>query len=69
MRNGLFSVGYVRRMMMIPPHTKTKANNVPMLVASPKIRIGTNAASPPVTPMNNKLDRQGVRNFRMDVAK
>jgi hypothetical protein len=50
-------------MIIMPPHTSTNANSVPMLVASPRIRIGANAASNPVAAMNSRFERQGVRNL------
>ena len=49
-------------MMMMPAHTITNANMVPMLVIFPTTAIGANAANSDTNTIRIRLQRHGVRN-------
>src|ERR1039458_2506026 len=48
---------------MMPMHTITKANSVPMLVMCPSFEIGRKPEKSETNAMKIRLQRQGVRNF------
>jgi hypothetical protein len=50
-------------MIITPIQTRMKANKVPILVISPTIRAGTNAANMLTNSMKRKLFLAGVLNF------
>ena len=50
------------RMIHTPAHTRMNANSVPMLVMSPTMFSGTNAAKSAVKKKNMMFDFYGVRN-------
>ena len=52
--------GRLTRMIQTPAHTSMKANNVPMLVISPTMSPGMNAAKSPVSTKNRTFDFYGV---------
>ncbi len=54
--NGLGSSGLDLRITMIPAHTRTKANKVPILVISPATWPGINAANAPTKARNSQFD-------------
>src|SRR5829696_7744658 len=55
--------GSVLRIIITPAHTSINANKVPMLVISPAISPGTNAAKNPTKTKRIRLDLYGVRNL------
>ena len=61
--NGRGVSGCVFLIMIIPTHTITNANKVPMLVIFPTTLIGTNAAKHETKIISIRLHFHGVRNF------
>jgi len=63
-KNGVLNArgksGIVLRMTNTPKQTNIKANKVPILVISPTILAGTNAAKRLTKSINNKFDFAGV---------
>ena len=55
--------GRRERMIHTPAHTSMKANSVPMLVISPTMSPGTNAAKSAVNTKKTTFDLYGVRSF------
>src|SRR5689334_15153391 len=51
------------RMIQTPRHTRMNANSVPMLVISPTMSSGMNAANNDVNTKNSMFDLYGVLNF------
>src|SRR5262249_47299773 len=55
--------GRFLRMIHTPAHTRMNANSVPMLVISPTMSSGRNAANSDVNTKNSRFDLYGVRYF------
>ena len=53
--------GRLTRMIQTPAHTSMNANSVPMLVISPTMSPGMNAANSAVNTKNSMFDLYGVR--------
>lgn len=61
--------GFFTRNIQMPAQTRINANNVPILVISPTISPGINAAKAPTKTKNNKFDLYGVLNFECSSEK
>src|SRR6266487_6284185 len=61
--NCLCISGFFTLSIHIPAHTSMNANKVPMLVISPTISPGTNAAKDPTNKKNIQFDLYGVLCF------
>src|SRR5262244_1724562 len=66
-RNARGNSGRRLRKIHTPMHTSTNANKVPMLVISPTISSGRNAANRPVKTKNSAFDLYGVES-RMNLG-
>src|ERR1022692_4286945 len=62
-RYGRGALGFVFRMMMMPMHTITNANSVPILVISPSLEIVRKPENSETNTMKARLQRYGVWNF------